>query len=203
MGPCPLLELAAELRNQIFALAVVEPEPQHLFLLDSASGGLRASFQQPALARVNRQIRSETLPIFYGQNVFRLDEDLPQATPGVQVSAIIKVPACKQVRSIVFRYNLSFAKESKDNAIGLQIDEDGALQYRVEGLGKIYCACALHSTLADLTRPRATESGKEGVITLPNAILSLYRGVVPGLKRSFGLCGKACSDCGKITVEKF
>ncbi|KAK5714263.1 hypothetical protein LTR17_017269 [Elasticomyces elasticus] len=87
MGPCPLLDLAAELRNQIFALAVVEPEPQHLFRLESAADGLKASFQQPALARVNRQIRSETLPIFYGQNVFRLDEDLPPATSGAQRSS--------------------------------------------------------------------------------------------------------------------
>ncbi|KAK3648898.1 hypothetical protein LTR56_003816 [Elasticomyces elasticus] len=227
MGPCPLLELPAELRNQIFALAVVETEPQHLFTLSVAACGFKASFHQPALTRVNRQIRSEALSIFYGQSVFRIDDDLPPPARNTQVKGIFKARAFKHVRSIIYRFNASSFTVSKPNEIGIHLDEEGTLQYRVEGRIRLNCICALYRALEDLNKPQAKEAaeavagsmkkkrrrGKFSASTkirngelspLPDALLLLHCAIVPNLIKSIGVGWKEgwkeCSDCGKLVA---
>lgn len=59
-----LLSLPAEIRNEIYRLVVVDPE--RVFL----SPRFPASCQEPVLLRVNRQVRSEVLPMYYGLNCF-------------------------------------------------------------------------------------------------------------------------------------
>jgi len=89
----PLLKLPPELRNRILAFAIVEEEPIIAYIdqrsvcrnrnADTANDGLcralkgkrtfheyKAMPERPSLAQVNRQLRSEALPVFYGQNVF-------------------------------------------------------------------------------------------------------------------------------------
>ncbi|KAK4549718.1 hypothetical protein LTR36_005019 [Oleoguttula mirabilis] len=61
---CPLLELPAELRNEIYRCTLVE-----------AGGDIRIkkeSFHEPALLYASKQVRSEALPVFYGKNTFDL-----------------------------------------------------------------------------------------------------------------------------------
>jgi hypothetical protein len=53
------MRLPAEIRNQIFEYVVVQPLP------------LEARRPEPAITRVNKQIRDESLPIFYKQNTFQ------------------------------------------------------------------------------------------------------------------------------------
>ncbi|GAB7339848.1 hypothetical protein MBLNU457_6383t1 [Dothideomycetes sp. NU457] len=70
-APCHFLRLPAELRIMIYELA--QPEMrlcyynpwQNLF-------SEREQFSQPSITRVNKQIRSESLSIFYGTNTFTL-----------------------------------------------------------------------------------------------------------------------------------
>jgi len=59
---CRLLELPPELRNAIYVYAVVENGPVPLRMR------LNNYCIEPALLATNRQIRSECLPVIYGQN---------------------------------------------------------------------------------------------------------------------------------------
>ncbi|KAF2765414.1 hypothetical protein EJ03DRAFT_208588 [Teratosphaeria nubilosa] len=64
---CYLLEMPAELRNEISGLAVAVD--MVIFL---NWGGGRKSLTEPALARTNRQLRAETLPLYYSLSTFRI-----------------------------------------------------------------------------------------------------------------------------------
>ncbi|KAK3644497.1 hypothetical protein LTR22_015217 [Elasticomyces elasticus] len=59
---CHLLALPAELRNRIWSLALA----RDLFRPEN-------EYEPPSILQANQQIRSETLPIHYGQTVFDLD----------------------------------------------------------------------------------------------------------------------------------
>lgn len=58
----PFLHLPAEIRNKIYRYLLVE---------DPSTGRIR-SLAQPPLTRTNKQVRSEALPIYYGENKFLL-----------------------------------------------------------------------------------------------------------------------------------
>jgi len=60
------LALPAELRNQIYREALVTDMPL------SIDAQQPTSIVEPALMRINRQVRRETLPIYYGENPFYL-----------------------------------------------------------------------------------------------------------------------------------
>ncbi|KAK3714999.1 hypothetical protein LTR37_007489 [Vermiconidia calcicola] len=64
-GATAFLDLPAELRNEIYALVVVQDDQIELPLLPPY-------VRQPKLLGVNRQIRAEALSIYYGENVFQI-----------------------------------------------------------------------------------------------------------------------------------
>ena len=75
----PLLALPAELRNQIYDLALIQAQPIRLSYNDALRVGhnrqpahaeLATRMRQPPLTRACRQIRSEPLKTFYGNNMF-------------------------------------------------------------------------------------------------------------------------------------
>ena len=61
---CYLLSLPPEIRDHIYALAIVEEKPIPL-------GNDYPFIYEPALLATNRQIREEATPVFYGENVFK------------------------------------------------------------------------------------------------------------------------------------
>jgi hypothetical protein len=67
---CPFLELPAEIRNEIYTLALI----QHgsVFVHPSIPW-----FLEPALLAVNRQVRFETLGLWYSDNTFAIDGSNP------------------------------------------------------------------------------------------------------------------------------
>ena len=67
--PFPLLELPPELRNKIYEFAVVSNRALFLREAHWHYSGCWENAAQPALTRVSCQLRSEVLPIFYGQNI--------------------------------------------------------------------------------------------------------------------------------------
>ncbi|GAB7359559.1 hypothetical protein MBLNU230_g6747t1 [Neophaeotheca triangularis] len=78
MAPFRLMELPAELRNRIWTFVVVKPAT---FVYPH----VKTDQEQPDLAQVSRQVRSEVLPIFYGHNIFALSfsnvgQDAPNTT---------------------------------------------------------------------------------------------------------------------------
>lgn len=64
-GHFPFLRLPPELRNVIYRLVLVT--------FDNKGGLFPVFLTQPALTRVNRQIRKETLGIFYAENKFAMN----------------------------------------------------------------------------------------------------------------------------------
>lgn len=80
----PLLNLPAELRNEIYSLALtscelVETTTQYRLMKHDGPFGayyLRVSLQVPSLLQTSRQIRAETMAIFYGANTFKIGPHL-------------------------------------------------------------------------------------------------------------------------------
>ncbi|CAK4033259.1 Hypothetical predicted protein [Lecanosticta acicola] len=63
-----LLNLPAELRNRIYEYAVISSD--RLLVPSTCKHDDRPTAQQPALTKVNRQVREETIKTFYAENVF-------------------------------------------------------------------------------------------------------------------------------------
>ncbi|KAK4546778.1 hypothetical protein LTR36_001510 [Oleoguttula mirabilis] len=78
---CHLLSLAAELRNRIYELVLVNDKGRiHADLDDYIYCSDNHAVLQPALTRVSREVRNDTLPIFYGQNTFQVSLDLVEVS---------------------------------------------------------------------------------------------------------------------------
>ncbi|KAF7194672.1 hypothetical protein HII31_03934 [Pseudocercospora fuligena] len=60
------LDLPGELRNRIYRLALIQKDNTRIAV--SSTG-----FERPALTRVNKQIRQESMPIFLYENKFTID----------------------------------------------------------------------------------------------------------------------------------
>ncbi|KAK3672459.1 hypothetical protein LTR78_007766 [Recurvomyces mirabilis] len=75
--------LPSELRDLIFEYALVCNKPLVTFRLDNYQKDSMSEAVQPALTRTNRQIRKETLPIWYGCNRFVLHTQDPHAGKGL------------------------------------------------------------------------------------------------------------------------
>ncbi|KAK0247847.1 hypothetical protein B0A54_16556 [Friedmanniomyces endolithicus] len=72
-GRSPLLALPPELRNRIYELVLVDMGDKIIDIYPETDNFVtRPYLWQPALTRVSREVRHETLAIFYGQNSFRV-----------------------------------------------------------------------------------------------------------------------------------
>ncbi|PPJ51490.1 hypothetical protein CBER1_07970 [Cercospora berteroae] len=82
MENSPLGRLSSELRNEIYELALTADKPLTICSkLSLPSGTRRAPIgTQPALTKVCRQIRKETLTMFYHTNTFLIEVCGPRAT---------------------------------------------------------------------------------------------------------------------------
>lgn len=70
MPRCLLLELPPELRDAIYEYACTSDATTVTFRLDKYQQGTYQEAIQPALTRVNRQVRVESLPVYYACNDF-------------------------------------------------------------------------------------------------------------------------------------
>jgi len=59
-----LFKLPPELRNEIYELALLKDQPIYI--------SHNARLREPALLAINRQVRAEGLPLYYGVNTFAL-----------------------------------------------------------------------------------------------------------------------------------
>lgn len=75
-----LLELPAEIRDAIFEFALTSEKPVVAFRLDEYQRDSYQEAQQPPLTQVNRQVRRESLPIFYNCNEVVLHTDSSKAS---------------------------------------------------------------------------------------------------------------------------
>ncbi|KAK5170421.1 uncharacterized protein LTR77_005009 [Saxophila tyrrhenica] len=72
---CRLLELPAEIRESIFEFALLSEKALVSFCLDEYQHSDYQEATQPPLTRVNRQVRRESLPVFYRCNDIILHTD--------------------------------------------------------------------------------------------------------------------------------
>ena len=79
---CHLLELPAELRTYIFELALISDKTLVTFHLDKYQQDTLQEATQPSLTRVSRQLRSESLLLFYSCNTFILHTEGAKAEQG-------------------------------------------------------------------------------------------------------------------------
>lgn len=73
-----LLDLPAEIREYIFEFALVSEKPVVTFRLDNYQRESYREATQPALTRVSRQIRQESLQVFYRVNCFIFHTEEPR-----------------------------------------------------------------------------------------------------------------------------
>ncbi|KAK3648889.1 hypothetical protein LTR56_003825 [Elasticomyces elasticus] len=163
MSGSRLLQLPAELRNRIFELVVVKPQPiptarcklcckdQHAWPSE------RIIPQQPAVTRVNRQLRTEVLPIYYGQNTFWIPREILREQVGVQEwwHSFANVAAVKHINNLIYAFLPP--KLPSRSAVGittsdlieieLQGAEVGQTKCEIRGLPGTICTCSIISSL--------------------------------------------------------
>ncbi|KAK4544355.1 hypothetical protein LTR36_004246 [Oleoguttula mirabilis] len=130
----PLLKLPAELRNYIYTLAIVENKPIRLeFSILSKPHPL-----EPTMLAVNWQVRRESLPIFYGRNIFSAANSLDTTTFLRHISAD-KLKMLRGVQAFTeFKLARSLDVGKQLQCVGKRVDEwqkeHGARGLRVDAI---------------------------------------------------------------------
>lgn len=145
--PSRLESLPAELRNRIYNLVVVKDSSIPIAEDGRTHGAAKVLFtaRQPTLALVNRNVRCEVLPIYYGENTFCTDSlsrdsmtrDLSQWLQQIE-------PHVRHIRSVS-----TFRPDSSVAYVAACIDHPGgAISFRVNLLLAEFnrpCSCPLRT----------------------------------------------------------
>ncbi|KAK4967969.1 hypothetical protein LTR42_010297 [Elasticomyces elasticus] len=180
MSPA-LLGLPAELRNFIFELAIISPHPIRAGLSvrwesELAVSQTKVSPGQPALARVNRQLRDESLAIFYGQNAFLIDRGILN---GHELRKwwrkFANEHAKKHLRHLVYRFSSphTTGRQPEQQEIHLELDGPDSLQLKIEGEIALACLC---NPIADL---QAADNAAGGGAVIDGLLYVVEESVVP------------------------
>lgn len=123
-----LLDLPAELRTYIFELAVTSEEPLATFHLDKYQNDTRQEAVQPALTRVSRQLRSESLLLFYACNTFILHTEGHKADQGYQWARCNEPYLTEMTRIVLWqRYvALTNARSESNGALAVTLERGKA-----------------------------------------------------------------------------
>lgn len=117
-----LLALPAELRVYIYELVVIETHPlKPTFMYSKPDDG-----KQPAVTKVSRQVRAESLPIYYEKNTFRVE---------CYVGSVIEssqrwLRAIEQNVHIIKTFEFDFSS-SGGAYLGVYVSADAVPSYRV------------------------------------------------------------------------
>ncbi|KAK3654969.1 hypothetical protein LTR56_003827 [Elasticomyces elasticus] len=165
--PSALLELPPELRNSIFELGVISPRPLRAGLSvrwesELAVSQTKVSPGQPALARVNRQLRDESLAIFYGQNAFLIDRGILN---GHELRSWWRKFANEHTQKHLRRL-------PEEQEIHLELDGPDRLQLKIEGEIASACLC---EPIADL---QAAENAASGGAVMEGLLFALEGEIV-------------------------
>ncbi|KAK0310598.1 hypothetical protein LTR01_003752 [Friedmanniomyces endolithicus] len=119
---CRLFELPPELRILIFECALTSDKTVVTFRLDDYQ---RASLQeavQPALSRVSRQLRLETLPVWFGCNILILHTEDAKGRDSIRWLAYNKLHLAKIKRVSVWVRRVSRTTgQSSHGALGINL----------------------------------------------------------------------------------
>ncbi|KAK8064594.1 hypothetical protein PG994_007232 [Apiospora phragmitis] len=133
-GTFPFLLLPPELRSEIYYLALGD----HRAWSDRYGPTICSALAPPAIIRTNRQIRHETLPVYYGQNRFSITFPLPGGYDAFERWCAVMGPHFRFIKksiSFTHTHNLcSGRREDDPRRIG-----DGTLD--VNSLYAVSLAC--------------------------------------------------------------
>ncbi|KAK3648890.1 hypothetical protein LTR56_003824 [Elasticomyces elasticus] len=171
-----LLGLPAELRNRIFALAVVAQEPlvARLAVLYTPGGTpeqamtrkTRAMPEITAATQVNKQIRREILPIFYGPNHFLIPKDYFNKQTGASwLKAFFTDIAKEHVKTVRYAFDLAQHPDRKSRRPAggpsrpteimiTSAEEGGGLRMIVRGEVAQSCLCIVYTNLQSMATHR-------------------------------------------------
>ncbi|KAK4893553.1 hypothetical protein LTR27_008020 [Elasticomyces elasticus] len=218
-GRLTLLGLPAELRNQIFALAVVAPEPLVASLAveytlgetseDLITRKIKALPEIPAATQVNKQIRREVLPIFYGLNHFLIPkESFNRHTGASWLKAFFTGIAKEHVKTVRYAFDLGQHPDRKGRRpaggpsrpteiVITSAKEDGVLGTIVRGEVAKSCLCMVYTNLQSMAAYR-------DLILLLARLMGLDDNLDPDTAveeldniNSGGWGLRICSGCGK------
>lgn len=160
--PSPLFALPPETRNQIFHEILNQHHDQstNFSLLTDLSDPkvLRASPQQPPLARTCRQLRHEVLSLFYGGRTFSIDREMGmQGLLGTWTR--VMRPALWYLRSVRFSVFSEFTAVAREleggvcDAVSVHawLEEGGSIGCAVESEGET-CGCKFARCARDVER---------------------------------------------------
>ncbi|KAK5721884.1 hypothetical protein LTR15_006477 [Elasticomyces elasticus] len=175
-----LLGLPAELRNSIFELAITTPRSLCAGLSvrwesELAVSQTKVSPEQPALTRVNRQLRDECLAIFYGQNAILVDRSV---LSGHEMRSwwrrFANEHAQKHLRHLVYRFSSphTSGRQPEEQEIHLELDGPDRLQLKIEG--EIVSAC-LCKPITDL---QAADTATDGGAVMEGLLFALENEIV-------------------------
>ncbi|KAK4959801.1 hypothetical protein LTR10_002689 [Elasticomyces elasticus] len=211
MSTPTLLGLPPELRNRIWELAVVDDLPIQAHQMTTpgiwAQRSERTLPQQPAITQVDHQNRSETLPIFYGQNVFWI----PHKTSGVNDmtatswwESFTNESAQKYVNHIIYTLydTLLFSNATSEYVeISIRVTKQAGTRFEIEESSRNICLCAAKM------RFDAAAAG-----SIANAITVLEESIAPQVFRMM-ICQRTkilqmygrgsehkavCPNCGRL-----
>lgn len=122
--PLHLLDLPAEIKNEIYTLLAVQTDPIEAQLRPIQTGRkgkivIRRFPQEPTLAAVNKQLRQEVLSLFYGLNKFVFEKSTSAALKDYDVTSLTTMsnwkPRCDVVNFLTqleMRFDLSIASST-------------------------------------------------------------------------------------------
>ena len=130
-----LLDLPPELRTTIWDL-VLEPYSAKIYFLDSTT-----RLQPPSLLQVNRFLRSETLPMYYGRTTFEFEKhratgpaDHKRVCAHYRKWLLSLGEAIRHIRCVSFDDD-AYGSDCRALRIVLQYDAEGTAQMKVERVG--------------------------------------------------------------------
>ncbi|KAK3648879.1 hypothetical protein LTR56_003835 [Elasticomyces elasticus] len=152
MSRCYLLELPPELRNSIFELTVISPQPLPARLLERSlmrilSHGTKLMSkvlpEVPEIARTNRQIRSEALPIFYNSNTFVINKHHFADSRKVMLwwSRFARGEAPKHIANIEYTFNWRNGGDFSYGGIRIHRNAAREVQLTVHDEAEEACLC--------------------------------------------------------------
>ena len=137
-----LLGLPAEIRNEIFRLAVISSTP---FFASMAHSKRIPYPLPPNLARVSRQARREAIPIFYGANPFKFEQQHQAEDWSELLSAHISGAAEHLTKIIISNcFCASHLRQRYPNAMDMLLSLDSNRLLSIDYLGMFrrrFCTC--------------------------------------------------------------
>ena len=206
VSDCPtkpiLLSLPAELRNQIFTLAVTSNDIIALWQRSTGCAVVTNSsdFGLPPLSQVCRQARQEVLPIFFSTNTFafHVDASTSVGTPREWYERAWQVDiwGLNQLKTVTLVGVVIGVEAPGHRGIGsivIDADVDGSIQVRVEGGLDIACTCDLKTFVEDIGE-RAVPTGYNRLFLVIDEIKKI---VLTSFSQRFWIGHSSCGECGQ------